>query len=362
MFTERTSVGLDVHARSIQACAIDTKTGEFTKQRLTPDTREVIGWLSRLPGPIAVTYEAGPTGYWLCRDLTAAGLRCEVAAPSKLPRKPGDHVKNDTRDARMLAEALHADQVTSVQVPSVTREDARDLTRAHDDARVELMDARQRLNAFLLRRNLVYYGGSRWTGAHHRWIRTHAAQFTGPAAIAFEDYWHTVQTQTARKKRLATAITRLAADSEFTTITHRVACLRGISTLTAFALAVEIGDWHRFTGTTIAAFLGLTPSENSSGQRTSRGPITRAGNTHARRLLVEAAWHHTSHYRAGITLQRRWETMNDPIVVARAHAGNQRLAHRRATLTTRGLNPNVINTAIARELAGWCWSVATLPG
>ena len=159
----------------------------------------------------------------------------------------------------------------------------------------------------LLRHGLVYYGGNAWTSTHERWLRAQRAELSGPGTLAaFDDYYQTVLMQTARRDRLDKQIAVLAADSEFTTITRRLACLRGIKTLTGFALAVEIGDWDRFTGASIGAYLGLVPSENSSGATVARGPITRDGNTHARRLLTEAAWHHTPNYRAGVTLQQRW--------------------------------------------------------
>jgi len=359
MFTERTSVGLDVHARSIVAAAIDTQTGELHRARLVPSSQVVIDWLAGLAGPVAVTYEAGPTGYWLCRALTGAGWRCEVAAPSRLPRASGDRIKTDRRDALKLAEALRADQVVSVAVPSVAREDARDLTRAHNDARLELMSARHRISKMLLRRGIVYSGGTTWTITHDRWLRAQRPPGRG-ARAAFDDYYDNVVTITARRDRLKDEILAMAADSEFTQISDRLACLKGISTLTGFALAAEIGDWHRFTGSSIGAYLGLVPAEYSSGDKTVRGPITLAGNAHARRLLVEAAWHHTPGYRPSAALRARWDKVTDPNIRARAHAGNRRLATRRGALANRGKDSRITNTAIARELAGWCWSLAVM--
>ncbi len=362
MFTERTSVGLDVHARSIAAAAIDTKTGELTRARLAPKAEIVVDWVAGLAGPVAVTYEAGPTGYWLSRALTAAGWRCEIAAPSRLPVASGDRVKTDRRDALKLAEALRADQVTSIAVPTPAREDARDLTRARNDARLELMAARHRISKMLLRRGIVYYGGNTWTAKHDRWLRAQRPGVERPGARAtFDDYYENVMAITARRDRLNQAIVAMAADSqEFSDITRRLACLKGINTLTAFCLTVEIGDWHRFTGASLGAYLGLTPAEYSSGEHTVRGPITKAGNTHARRLLIEAAWHHTPGYRPSTVLRARWDREPDPAIRSRADAGNRRLARRRARLTARGKDARTINTAIARELAGWCWSLATM--
>ena len=358
MFTERTSVGLDVHARSVAAAAIDGSTGELFQTKLTPAPDDIRSWIAELPGPVAVTYEAGPTGFGLYRSLTAAGIRCEVAAPSKLQRPAGDRVKTDAKDAIHLARLLRLDEITAVAVPTVEAESARDLVRAREAARGDLMRARHRLSKLLLRHGIVYYDGNAWTGKHDAWLRRQ--RFESPATqLAFESDYDTVLTVTARRDRLDTAIATMAADSEFTPIVHRLGCLRGISTLTAFALAVEIGDWYRFTGNTIGSFVGLVPSEHSSGATRSQGPITKAGNTHARRLLIEAAWHHRAGYRPGKTMRARWE-LATPAARARGDAGNRRLHGRWVTFIDRKKKNNVANTAIARELAGWCWSLAVL--
>jgi transposase len=177
--------------------------------------------------------------------------------------------------------------------------------------------------------------------------------------MAFESDYDTVLAVTARRNRLDTAITELAADSEFTPVVHRLACLRGVSMLTAFALAVEIGDWHRFTGNTIGSFVGLIPSEHSSGASRVQGSITKTGNTHARRLLVEAAWHHRARYAPGKTLRDRWE-LAPPAARARGDAGNRRLHERWIGFNLRRKRPVIANVAVARELAGWCWSLAVM--
>lgn len=358
MFTERTSVGLDVHARSISAAALDTSTGELVQTTLTPSHEHIRSWLAKCPGPVAVAYEAGPTGFGLYRSLVEAGIRCVVVAPSKLQRPSGDRIKTDAKDAVHLARLLRLDEYTPVTVPSFEQESARDLVRAREDCRGDLMRARHRVSKLLLRQGIVYTGGKSWTLAHHAWL---ARQSFGsrPLQLAYEEGYDAVLTVQTRRDRLEEAIADMAADSRFTPVVHRLACLRGVSTLTAFGLAVEIGDWQRFTGNTIGSFVGLVPSERSSGQSRSQGPITKTGNTHARRLLVEAAWHHRPRYRAGKVLRDRWD-LATPAARARGDAGNRRLHHRWQTFLERKKRPVIANVAIARELAGWCWSLAVL--
>jgi transposase len=361
VFTERTSVGLDVHARSVAAAAIDGVTGELFQARLTPSLEHIRSWLDGLRGPVAVAYEAGPTGFGLHRQLTAAGVRCVVVAPSKLHRPAGERVKTDARDAVLLARLLRLDEVTAVAVPTVGQEAARDLVRAREDCRGDLMRARHRLSKLLLRHGIVYSGGNAWTGKHDSWLRGPAlAELTGPATrVAFESDYETVLAVQARRDRLEAAITELAADSAFTPVVRRLGCLRGIGTLTGFALAVEIGDWTRFTGASIGAFVGLTPAEYSSGASRTLGPITKTGNSHVRRLLVEAAWHHRARYRPGKTLRDRWDLAPAAARVRGDH-GNRRLHHRWVRFIDRRKRHTVATVAVARELAGWCWSLAVL--
>jgi transposase len=347
-----------VHARSVAAAAIDGVTGELIKARLTPSHEQILGWLGELQGPVAVTYEAGPTGFGLFRALTAAGVRCVVAAPSKLQRPSGDRVKTDAKDAIHLARLLRLGEVTAVAVPTVAQEAARDLVRAREDSRGDLMRARHRLSKLLLRQGIVYSDGHAWTERHDRWLRQQ--RFANPAtAMTFESDYEAVLAVTARRDRLDKAILEMAADSEFTPLVRRLGCLRGVSTLTGFALAVEVGDWQRFTGNSIGSFIGLVPSEYSSGASRVQGSITKTGNTHARRLLVEAAWHHRAPYRPGKTMHDRWD-LAPTAARARGDAGNHRLHQRWITFNLRRKRPVIANVAIARELAGWCWSLAVL--
>lgn len=366
MFTETTSVGLDVHARSIKSWAINTSTGEITATTLPNDTTQVCVYLQALAlgqGPLLVTYEAGPTGFELARAIHECGHRVQVAAPSKILRPCGDRVKTDARDAQLLARLALNDSITEVRVPTRSQEAARDLVRAREDVRVELMGARHRLSKLLLRHGVIFSGKRAWGAGHDLWLRQMARDvLPGMGAgvvIAFEDYYQQVQHLQARRDRLDEHIHTLAVDSEFTDTATRLACLRGISELTATALAVEIGDWDRFTGAKIGAYLGLVPSEHSSGQSRSLGSITRTGNAHARRLLVEAAWHHKPGYIPGKVLQTRWAKA-PATVVARADAGNRRLHRKWKMLTATKKRHTVATTAVAREMAGWCWSLATM--
>jgi transposase len=355
---DRTSVGLDVHARSVVACGLDGWTGELFERRLTPDHGEIGSWVRSLPGPVAVTYEAGPTGFGLARFLAGQGVECRVAAPSKLQRPCGDRVKTDRRDARHLARLLHLGEIVAVTVPSIEQEAARDLVRAREDVRGDLMSARHRLSKLLLRQGIVYYQGKPWTGVHERWLRAQSFPLPG-LQLAFDVAFDTMLATVARRDRLDTAITVMAADSAFTPVVTRLGCLRGVSTLTAFGLAVEIGDWTRLDGRSIGAYLGLVPTESSSGASRSQGSITKTGNAHARRLLIEAAWHHRKPYRPGAELRRRQDRAS-PAARDRGERANRRLHSRWARFDARHKRAVVANTAIARELSGWCWSLAVL--
>ena len=356
MSFQRTSVGLDVHARSVVACGLDRDTGEVFERRLTPDHREILEWIAGLPAPVAVTYEAGPTGFGLARAVEGAGIECVVAAPSKLIRPAGDRVKTDARDAAHLARLLHLGQITEVAIPTASQEAARDLVRAREDCRGDLMTARHRLSKLLLRQGIVYCGGKAWTGRHELWLRRQ--RFDNPALqLSFDTACDAMTACLERRDRLDEAIEAMAANSEFTPVVRRLGCIRGIATLTAFGLAVEIGDWHRLTGRTVGAYLGLVPSEYSSGASRAQGSVTKTGNGHARRLLVEAAWHHRTRYRPGVDLRRRWE-LAPPAARARGDAANRRLHDRWVRFDDRKKRSVVANVAIARELAGWCWSLA----
>jgi transposase len=350
-------VGLDVHARSVVAGVLDGGSGELRSWRAPTLCEETVVWLQQLPGPVRVAYEAGPTGYGLARACVAAGIACTVAAPSKIPRAPGDKVKTDRRDAERLARLLRLGELVSVRVPEPHEEAARDLVRAREDVRGDLMRARHRLSKLLLRHGLVY-DSSAWTGAHDAWLRRQSFA-SRPLALAFEDCYSAVLQTKARRDALDQAIAELAAEPPFAEIVGRLCCLRGVSILTALGLTVEIGDWTRFRPQSLGPFLGLVPSEDSSGERRRQGAITKTGNTHARRLLVEAAWHQRRPLRASATIERRRQ--GQPAAVrARADQTSRRLHQRWHALERRGKRRTIVAVAVARELAGHCWALATM--
>ena len=357
--SQLTFIGLDVHARSVAAAVLEGSTGEVRSCAAPVRTGELVEWLQQQGEAVSVAYEAGPTGYGLARACAAAQIPCLVAAPSRIAKAAAERVKTDRRDALRLAKLLRLDELTPVRVPSPAEEGARDLVRAREDARSDLMRARHRLSKLLLRQGLVW-DGSTWTAAHERWLfeqcfADHALQ------LAWEESLAAMLAVKARRDALDAAIAIEAAAAPWAPVVGRLSCLRGVSTLTAFALATEIGDWQRFDGRSVGAYLGLVPSESSSGERRRQGAITKTGNAHARRLLVEAAWHHRRRPRASRELARRRESQS-ALVRERAAAAERRLYRRWRGFDARGKRSTVAAVAVARELAGWCWSLAVMDG
>jgi transposase len=357
VMVEGSWVGLDVHARSVTAGVLDAQSGELRGSRAPASAEETVAWLLQLPAPVRVAYEAGPTGYGLARACVAAGIACTVAAPSKIPRAPGDRVKTDRRDAERLARLLRLGELVAVRVPEPHEEAARDLVRAREHARGDLMRARHRLSKLLLRHGLVY-DASAWTLAHDAWLRGQRFE-RRPLALAFEESYGVVLQAKTRRDALDRAIAELVAEPPFVEVVARLVCLRGVSTLTALALTVELGDWSRFRPQSLGPFLGLTPSEDSTGERRRQGAITKTGNSHARRLLVEAAWHQRRPLRASAALAQRRQ--GQPAAIrSRADHSARRLHQRWHALESRGKRRTIVAVAVARELAGHCWALATM--
>jgi transposase len=349
-------VGLDVHARSVAAGVIDGVSGEVRSLRVPAGCDATVAWLETLPAPVRAVYEAGPTGYRFARACAAAGISCVVAAPSRI-RPAADRVKTDRRDAERLARLLRLGEITPVRIPTLEEEAARDLVRAREDARGDLMRARHRLSKLLLRHGLVY-DATAWTRTHDAWLRRQRFE-SGPLAIVFDECYGRMLDAKNRRDALDEAIAELALTEPYVDVVERLVCLRGVSTLTAFALTVELGDWHRFRPASLGPFLGLTPSEYSSGERRRQGAITKAGNSHVRRLLIEAAWHHRPPSRRSVTLERRRDG-KPQVVQAQAERSGRRLHQRWQALEARGKPRSIIVVAVARELAGHCWALATM--
>jgi transposase len=355
----RSWAGLDVHAAKVVAAVVDRETGELAVRRLSGRTEAVVGFCAGLPGPTRVAYEAGPSGFALARALTAAGVGCVIAAPGKIERPAQDRVKTDRRDAERLVRLLMVDGLHAVRVPTVEEEALRDLIRAREDVRGDLMRARHRLSKLLLRHDVRFEESARaWTARHRDWLGR--VELGGPAQLTLLDYLGAIDVLIVRRDTLETHIARLVPDSPWAETVARLRCLRGIDTLSAVGLCAEIGDWQRFERAgRVMSYLGLVPSEDSSGERRRQGAITKTGSRHARRLLAEAAWHYRRPPRLGTTLKRR-QAGQDAHVLALSWKAQQRLHHTWQRLDTqRGKRRTIVAVAVARELAGFCWAIAT---
>lgn len=351
-----TWVGMDVHARSTEAAALDTMSGELCRKRFGPGVEPVVQWLRSLPQPLQGCYEAGPTGYGLYRAARKADLCVEVIAPSKTPRASGDRIKSDRKDAELLVRLLLAGALTPVAVPPIEAEAARDLTRARDQVRGDLMRARHRVSKLLLRKGRVYEG-SAWTQAHRRWL---AGQSFGEDAteLAYLDGLAAVDGLLARRTALDERLSRLALEDAFWPTVARLRCFRGIDTLSALALHLEVHDWGRFTrAPQLAAWMGLTPTLYQSGESATQGSITKTGSSYARRLLVEAAKHYGRPPRCGVVLTRRQEGQPDHVLQT-AWRAQHRLFRLHTRLRERGKPANVVAVAVARELTCFLWAAA----
>jgi transposase len=354
-----TWVGLDVHARSTHAAAIDTLTGELSRVRFGPGIDGPVAWLAELPGPVRACYEAGPTGFGLYRAAVAAGIGMQVIAPGKTPRGPSDRVKTDRKDAELLARLLLAGSLTRVVVPPPEVEAAREMTRAHDACRRDLMNARHRVSKMLLRHGRVYPKSTTWTAEHRRWLSKQ--QFDEPASsLVFADLVAAVDGLTSRKTAIALRLSELATDERWWPIVARLRAFRGIDTLTAFSLHLELGaDWKRFeSAPALSAWLGLTPSLNQSGESSRQGSITKTGSMLARRLLVESAWHYSRQPRLGATLANR-QAGQPAHILAISNRAQQRLHNVNRSMRARGKPHNVTVVACARQLACFLWAAAT---
>lgn len=353
-------VGLDVHKESIAIA--EAESGRETPRFIGTvgcDLQQLLKALTSLgkPETMLVVYEAGPCGYGLARQLRSRGYRCEVVAASKIARHPGERIKTDRRDALTLARLARSGDLVQVSVPDERDEALRDLSRAREDAVRARLKARQQLKALLLRHGHRYGGKSSWTLAHERYLA--ALSFAHPAQdIAFAEYRQAVREGHERVERLTQALRAQTEHWRLKPLVVALSSLRGIDFVAAVTLVAEIGDFSRFAHPTeLMGFLGLVPSEFSTGGSRRQGEITKTGNGHARRVLVEAAWNYRFPARISPILQRRQE--GQPKAVREiAWRAQLRLAHRYRRLSSRKLHVNKICVAVARELAGFVWDIA----
>ena len=359
MAKARTLVGLDVHATKIVAAVLDGETGELQWFRMSGESAGAAGFCGGLPGPVRAAYEAGPTGYGLARELAKRGVECVVAAPSKIPRASGDQVKTDRRDAEHLVRLLMAGKLHAVRVPGEEEEALRDLVRAREAIRVDLMRCRHRLSKLLLRHGIRFDDGRAWTERHRRWLATIA--FPWPAAqTTLQDAIGAVDALEHRRGQLEHEIIALLPASPWAVQVGRLRCLRGIDTLTAVGLCAEIGDFERFAkAAQLMHYLGLTPSEDTTGESRRLGSITKTGSGHARRLLVEAGWHYRKRPQIGKTLTDR-QAGQPPEAIAIAWTAQRRLHRVWTRLEQRAKRRTIIAVAAARELAGFCWAITQI--
>jgi transposase len=358
MAKARSLVGLDVHATKIVAAVLDAETGELQWFRVAGDVAQAAGLCAGLTRPVRATYEAGPTGYGLARELARRGVGCVVAAPSKIPRAAGERIKTDRRDAEHLVRLLLAGKLHPVRVPGPEEEALRDLVRAREAVRVDLMRCRHRLSKLLLRSGIRFDDGRAWTERHRAWLGGldlghDAAQATLLDAIG------AVDALVHRRDALERAIVARLDGSPWVTQIGRLRCLRGIDTLTAAGLCAEIGDFERFArAEQLMNYVGLVPSENTTGEQRRLGAITKTGSGHARRLLVEAAWHYRKRPAIGKTLTARQD--GQPAhAIAIAWSAQQRLHRTWQRLEQRAKRRTIIAVAAARELAGFAWAITT---
>jgi transposase len=355
-----THVALDDSKRGIVAGILRADASEPDVREIPNDPHQIRRLFERLlrEGPVRACYEAGVSGYDLYRQLVALGVDCVVIAPALTPRRPGERVKTDRRDAVKLVRLFRAGELTAIHVPTEAEESVRDLTRCRDDIRAEIVRWRHRVLKFLARHGRAYQAGRNWSQRHWDWIR--AQQFVDPTlAYTLSVSLDALEQALRRRSDLDRAIEALAETTPYQPAVGALRCFRGLSTLSAMILIAEVVDFQRFRRPRqLMGYLGLVPSEYSSGDHHRRGSLTKAGNTHARRVLVEAAWHYR--HRPAVSSRLAQCTAGQPAaIVAEAWRAQQRLHRRYRHLVGHGKRPTVAVTAVARELAGFVWAAMT---
>ena len=358
-----TYVGIDAHAHELQLAVLVGSATEPMRWTSPTDQRAVERLRRKLereaPGLIECCYEAGPTGYTLQRRLTTARIRCRVIAPSLVPKKQGERVKTDRRDAHKLAQLLRADLLTEVQAPTEAAEAVRDLIRARDDARVDLMRSRNRLGKLLLRRGHLYHR-KLWTHAHRAWLNQLPWDHASDQYVV-RDYCLAIDQLVTRLAELDGALEEIGCTPRYRNGVAALRCFRGIDTVIAMTLLAELYDLRRFAHPrALMAFVGLVPREDSSGERRKRGGLTMTGNRLVRRMLIQAAWAYHHPPRVGPAIRRR--RLGQPAeVLAIAVRAEQRLAHRYRRMCAHLKPKPLVIAAVARELVGFVWAVLQLP-
>ena len=356
-------IGLDVHKDSIAVARVGSASSDPVIDVATIGTQQyaIDRMLAKLAGhgPLQFVYEAGPCGFWLHRYLTSKGQSCMVAAPSLIPKRPGDRIKTDRRDARNLALGLRAGTLTAVHIPGPEQEAFRDVVRAWQQSKRDVAKGKQRLKAFLLRNDLRYAGKDGWSAEHRRWL----ARLVLPSAaqqVVFQELVDTITEREARRSRLEAQMTELAPRWSGYAAAQALLAFRGVQQAVAYGVVAEAGDFARFSHPRrFMAWLGLVPSEHSSGGTRRQGGITKTGNRWARTLLVEAAWAYRHTPKVSAIIETRAQQI-DPAIRAIAWKAQLRLTRKYRRLRARGKPHNLIVTAIARELAGFLWDAARL--
>ncbi len=353
-------VGCDVHKEKITAAILPSTAPRPTEVvTIENDPKAIARFVKRLAhrGDLTFVYEAGPCGYEVQRQITRMGYRTVVIAPALVPRRPGDRVKTNRRDAEKLARLYRAGELTEIRVPTREEEAARDLVRVREDALKDRMRARHRLSKFLLRQGRMHHETKPWGTAHRAWLR--AQRFESSLLRAtFDAYMRALEDAEARLESLDQQVLALADTAPYQVPVQYLRCLKGINTLGALTLWVETQDFRRFLeAPAYMKFTGLVCSEDSSGEDERRGPITKAGNAHLRRILVEAAWNYRRRNTTGPELAKRRRGC-PPDVLRIARRAQERLHRKYWRLVSRNKLPQVAAVAVARELAGFVWAIA----
>lgn len=357
-----TVVGLDVHKESIVASVLPPASDQVAFTAKFENTQGALkAFVERLRSraPLRFVYEAGPCGYQIHRDLTAAGQECVVIAPGLIPRRPGDKIKTDRRDADKLAQLDQAGQLTEIHVPTRREEADRDLVRIREDLLGERLRARHRLSKFLLRQGLVWRQGNAWTLKYRQWLGTLRFDFESHTR-AFEAYLRGLEEVEARLEALDRQVLELAESERWKPLVLNLRCLKGVDTLSGLTMAVEVGDFRRFgTACEFMGYTGLVSREHSSGDSVRRYRITKVGNAHLRRVLVEAAWKYMLADRTGMALTER-RKHGAPEAIATARKAQARLCAKFRKLVAKGKPTQKAVVAVARELAGFVWHVGRI--